>query len=222
MWCAGPLMAAGACLASPCLLPAKGGRAACVRASVRAPRSATHLDRERPADHPLCAGRGSFEILDTDKFMALWSRGSKTSTVTSNNFKASSTNICAPGAKSRPAYVLPRMCTLAETKRPRRGAGRQQGQTRHLNSCQRAGWVRCHEQRGRQQRAQDAHACAPRPAAHRAGCPWQRGLAERPHVQRCAPTAPGCRPPATCSTSAGRQLRQNARAAPKRQLCEAG
>ncbi len=80
-------MAAGACLASPCLLPAKGGRAACVRASVRAPRSATHLDRERPADHPLCAGRGSFEILDTDKFMALWSRGSKTSTVTSNNFK---------------------------------------------------------------------------------------------------------------------------------------
>ncbi len=56
------------CVPPPPLPHAKGGRAARARAGVRAPGSATHLDRERPPDHPLRAGRGSFVVSQRDQF----------------------------------------------------------------------------------------------------------------------------------------------------------
>jgi len=64
------------CVPRPPLPPVKGGRAACARAGMRAPGRATHLDRERPADHPLCAARGSFVVWQHEKFerevLPLW------------------------------------------------------------------------------------------------------------------------------------------------------
>ncbi len=56
----------------PPTLHAKGGRAARARAGLRAPRSATHLDRERPADHLLRAGRGSFTVRQPDLTTLPW------------------------------------------------------------------------------------------------------------------------------------------------------
>jgi len=54
--------------ASPALA-ARQRQARCLRACPACvPGSATHLDRERPADHPLCAGRGSFVVWNHEKF----------------------------------------------------------------------------------------------------------------------------------------------------------
>jgi len=126
--------------------------------------------------------------------------------------------MCVPGTSSRPAYVLAHARLL--TLRPRRGAGLRKRRIGHLEVCQRTGWVRWHGRRERQRRARAAHACESQPAARGAGCPWrQRQLTKHSHVRRCAPTAPGCKPPATCSTSAGRCVRRRAHAAPVRQPC---
>jgi len=206
------------CVPRPPLPPVKGGRAACARAGVRAPGRATHLDRERPADHPLCAARGSFVVWQHEKFerevLPLW---------------------------------FPKMTSLRRFNRELRRYVRARHQlppcvcagSRTLADTEAAAWRRASKTPNWTPRgmpadwlgplARAARAAAARTSSARLRVATGRAWSRLPLAAATAHETFPCpavrahrawlQAPATCSTSAGRCVRRRAHAAPVRQPC---